>query len=99
MTSPETLLTPTKISLSGLFCTGLRGYITLILGLGRHSEARVAYERAIELNFLDACIGLGEVLIALGEPRLAEEQFDNALLVDPQSTVAKSGRDQAMKAL
>ena len=35
MTSPETLLTPTKISLSGLFCTGLRGYITLILGLAR----------------------------------------------------------------
>ena len=33
VTSPETLLTPTKISRSGLFCTGLRGYITLILGL------------------------------------------------------------------
>ncbi len=72
-----------------------------LAALGRYSEARAAYERAIELNinFLDAYIGLGEVLIALGEPRLAVEQFDNALLVDPQSTVAKSGRDQAMKAL
>ena len=40
VTSPETLLTPTKISLSGLFCTACG--VTLILGLvdGRKAQAK-----------------------------------------------------------
>lgn len=69
--------------------------------LGRQSEARAAYERAISLNInsLDAYLGLGDLLITLGEPHLAIGQFDNALLIDPKSAAAKSGRKRAIEAL
>ena len=77
-----------------------RGYVhlgTTLADLNRLSEAKGAYDRAIALNInsLEAYIGLGEVLMALGEPLLAIEQFDKALLIDPESAAAKSGRVKA----
>ena len=79
-----------------------RGFVHLgsaLADLNRLSGAKTAYDRAIALNInaLEAYIGLGEVLIALGEPLLALEQFDKALMIDPESAAAKSGRVKALE--
>ena len=64
-------------------------------------SAAIAYRKAISLNInaFEAYLGLADVLSERGEYRLAVEHFDNALLIQPNSNAAKSGRKRAFERL
>ena len=66
-----------------------------------HDEAQSAFERAIKLNMnaVDAYLGLGRLHLDRGDWQQAVERFDTALAIDPESPVAQAGRDKAQSKL
>ena len=66
-----------------------------------HDKAQNAYERAIKLNInaVDAYLGLGNLHLDQGDWKQAVERFDTALVIDPESPVAMAGRDKAQSRL
>ena len=65
--------------------------------LGAETEARTALERAVALNgsFLDARINLGQLGLDYGRLEDAKKQFESALAVDPENSVALTGLARA----
>jgi tetratricopeptide (TPR) repeat protein len=68
---------------------------------GDLGAARTFFETALKHypDFVDALIGLGRSLVALQEPKLALQQLDKAIALDPLNEVAYYQLAQACRAL
>ncbi len=66
-----------------------------------NGKAQSAFERATKLNInaLDAYLGLGQLHLDQGDWKQAVERFDTALVIDPESPAALTGRDKAQSKL
>jgi tetratricopeptide (TPR) repeat protein len=59
--------------------------------MGKHADAQVHYEKALEQNdkYVPARIHLGLLLLRLGDKNGAKDQWTSALEVDPSNRSAK----------
>lgn len=78
----------------------IRGFV-LLEDLGRSKEAQEAFDRALELDSVDAQAwrGKGDALYMMGRYEDAIKAYDVAIRIDPESDRAYLGRGDAQKVL